>query len=173
MRRWMVLAGIAFLLSGCGSAGNEEPSPPPAAASSAAGSPTASGPTILVQVGDAPSIRAEIADTAAERSQGLMNRPAVPDGTGMLFVFAGPTGSRFYMWQTLVPLSIAFVDEDRVVSIAEMSPCPASMPGDCPLYGADGPYTLAVEAPANWFSDAGVQPGDPVRFEPPPPTAAS
>jgi uncharacterized protein len=128
---------------------------------------------IRVQVGDAPPIQAEIADSAAERGQGLMNRPTLPDGAGMLFVFPAPSSSRFYMWQTLVPLSIAFVDVDRVISVAEMVPCSASMPGDCPRYAADGPYNLAVEAPGNWFTRAGVQPGDPVRFDPAPPTASS
>jgi uncharacterized protein len=173
MRTWIVLAATALALCGCASAEDEAASPPPAAQSPAAGSPSASTATILVSVGDAPPIRAEIADTAAERGQGLMNRPALPDGTGMLFVFPSPSGSRFYMWQTLVPLSIAFVNVDSVVSVTEMTPCPAPMPGDCPRYGADGAYTLAVEAPANWFTDAGVEPGDPVRFDPSPPIATS
>jgi uncharacterized protein len=128
---------------------------------------------VTVRVGAAPPVRAEIAETSAERSRGLMDRPDLPSGTGMLFVFPAPSRSSFYMFQTLVPLSIAFVDDDRVVNVAEMTPCPASTPGDCPRYAADGPYTLAIEAPGGWFTDAGVQPGDPVTVDPPPPAATS
>jgi uncharacterized protein len=128
---------------------------------------------VTVRVGAAPPVRAEIAETPAKRSRGLMERPELPSGTGMLFVFPAPSRSSFYMWQTLVPLSIAFVDVDRVVSVAEMEPCTATTAGDCPRYAADGPYTLALEAPGGWFSDAGVQPGDPVTVDPPPPPAAS
>jgi uncharacterized protein len=102
-----------------------------------------------------------------------MNRASLPAGTGMLFVFPGQSTSSFFMWQTLVPLSIAFVDVDRVVSVAEMTPCEATTPSDCPRYVADGPYTAAIEAPADWFTDAGVRPGDPVSFDPTPPPARS
>ena len=170
--RLPVLLGAAVLaLCGCAAAEDGALSPSPTAASSSAAA--ANTDTVLVHVGDAPQIRAEIADTAVERARGLMHRPTLPDGMGMLFVFPAPSSSRFYMWQTLVPLSIAFVDVDRVVSVAEMMPCPATAPEDCPRYAPDGPYSLAVEAPASWFTDAGVQPGDPVTFDPAPPAASS
>lgn len=165
-----ITAGLALLLI-CACAPRDDAPPPPAVLESS--TPTPTGPTTLVRVGDAPEIRAEIAATPAERGLGLMNRPTLPDGTGMLFVFAGPSGSSFYMWQTLVPLSIAFVDVDRVVSVAEMAPCRATTPAECERYSADGPYTLAIEAPGGWFTDAGVEAGDPVTFDPPPPAASS
>ncbi|MGH8868011.1 MAG: DUF192 domain-containing protein [Actinomycetes bacterium] len=124
------------------------------------------GPRTVV-VGDAPPVRAEVADSAAERGHGLMDRDRVPPGTGMLFVFDGPTQSDFYMFRTRVPLSIAFVDGTRVVGTREMPPCTADAPEDCPTYGVDAPYTLAVEAPAGHFSTAGVRTGDRVTVQPP------
>ena len=64
---------------------------------------------------------------------------------GMAFVWPTDVGGRFFMRNTRLPLSIAFVDADgAVVSTTDMEPCPDSV-ADCPLYGADGPYRLALE----------------------------
>jgi uncharacterized protein len=63
----------------------------------------------------------------------------------------------FWMKNTLVPLSIAFVAADgRVVSVAEMTPCQAD---PCPTYAPAGPYRYAVELAAGSFGDARVGPG--------------
>jgi uncharacterized membrane protein (UPF0127 family) len=102
----------------------------------------------------------EVADTPAAREQGLMWRSALARGTGMIFVFGGVTSAGFYMFQTKIPLSIMFVRDGRVVGVREMTPCPDPDPSDCPIYYADSPYTLAVEASAGTF--AAVRPGDPV-----------
>jgi len=128
--------------------------------------------TVIVRVGEAGPIQAEVADARAERARGLMDRDQLPPGAGMVFVFPEPTTASFYMFRTRIPLSIAFVDHDRVVSVAEMTPCPSDNADDCDLYPAGGPYTLAVEAPGRHFTDAGVRPGDPVRIDGDLPTAA-
>jgi uncharacterized membrane protein (UPF0127 family) len=73
----------------------------------------------------------------------------------MIFLFRGQSSSRFYMKNTLIPLSIVFVRDGRVVSTAEMTPCQAD---PCPTYAAAGPYSFAVEAPARTFAPA--RPGD-------------
>jgi uncharacterized membrane protein (UPF0127 family) len=125
----------------------------------------------VVQVGAAAPIRAEVADTLDERSRGLMDRDRLPAGRGMVFVFPQPSTSAFYMFHTRVPLSIAFVDDGRVVSVAEMTPCRSGRAADCQLYAADGAYTLAIEAPGGHFTSAGVRPGDPVRIAGDLPTA--
>jgi uncharacterized membrane protein (UPF0127 family) len=134
--------------------------------------PAAAGTNpVVVRVGAAPPVTAEVADTPDERARGLMDREQLPSATGMIFVFAQPSTSSFYMFHTRVPLSIAFVDRDHVVSVAEMTPCPAKDAADCQLYPADGPYTLAVEAPGGHFTNAGVRSGDPVRIDGDLPTA--
>lgn len=110
----------------------------------------------------APPLLVEIASTAAQRQLGLMHRREVPDGTGMLFVFPGESSGGFWMKNTLVPLSIAYVHGDRVVSTAEMAPCPPAETS-CPTYPAAGAYTTAVEARAGFFPEHGVGPGDRMR----------
>jgi uncharacterized membrane protein (UPF0127 family) len=87
-----------------------------------------------------------------------MQRETIQAGTGMLFVFPRPSSGGFWMLGTLVPLSIAYVDDGRVVSIAEMQPCPPADAG-CPTYEAAAPYTAAVEAPGGFFTEHGIRPG--------------
>jgi uncharacterized protein len=118
-------------------------------------------PMVTVVFEGAPPLRAEVARRPDQRARGLMQRRELPDGTGMVFLFPGPSRGGFYMLGTLVPLSIAYVDGDRVVSVTEMQPCPGQ---DCPTYPAGGPYTMAVEAPANFFPEHGVGPGTRVRI---------
>jgi uncharacterized membrane protein (UPF0127 family) len=100
----------------------------------------------------------EVADDAEERRRGLMGVHHLPDDQGMAFLFEEPVTTGFWMKDTLVPLSIAFVDEeDRVIGLKEMEPCD----GDpCPSYGVDRPYVMAIEANAGWFAEHGVREGD-------------
>ena len=89
--------------------------------------------------------------------QGLMGRTEVPEGTGMVFLYPEDVAEAYWMKNTLVPLSIAFVAADgRVVSVAEMTPCKAD---PCPSYPPAGPYRYAVELAAGSFGAAGVGPG--------------
>jgi uncharacterized protein len=105
----------------------------------------------------------EVADDAEERRRGLMGVHHLPDEEGMAFVFEQPVTTGFWMKDTLVPLSIAFVDEDdRVVGLKEMEPCAAD---PCPYYGVDEPYVMAIEANAGWFEEHGVREGDSAELE--------
>lgn len=113
-------------------------------------------PAVTVTFEGAPPLRAEVARTREQRARGLMQRRELPDGTGMIFLFKGRTTVGFWMKGTLIPLSIAYVDGDRVVSTAEMSPCTSD---PCPDYPAAAPYTVAVEAPSGFFPSHGVGPG--------------
>jgi uncharacterized membrane protein (UPF0127 family) len=82
---------------------------------------------------------------------------------GMVFLFDEPTAGSFWMKDTLIPLSIAFVDErGRVLGIEEMTPCT----GDpCPTWDAGGAeYSMAIEANAGWFAEHGVTVGDTVEL---------
>jgi uncharacterized membrane protein (UPF0127 family) len=103
-------------------------------------------------------VRLEVAANPDARGRGLSRRASVPDGSGMVFLFPGDTDSAFWMKDTLVPLSIAFVGADgRVVAVREMEPCEAD---PCPLYQPQAAYRSAVELPAGAFDEAGVRPGD-------------
>jgi uncharacterized membrane protein (UPF0127 family) len=107
--------------------------------------------------GDPVTVRLEVAADPATRARGLMEREEVPPGTGMVFLYPRDVAEAYWMKNTLVPLSIAFVAADgRVVSVAEMTPCKAD---PCPSYPPAGPYRYAVELAAGAFGDAGVGPG--------------
>jgi uncharacterized protein len=104
-----------------------------------------------------------IAETEQERQTGLMNVMALAPDDGMAFVFDEPVTTTFWMKDTLIPLSVAFVGQGgRVVSTSDMQPCDAD---PCPTYAASSPYTLAVEANLGWFADHGISSGDRVRLE--------
>ena len=89
-------------------------------------------------------MRLEVAADPAARARGLMGRRQVPEGTGMVFLYPADVAEAFWMKNTLVPLSIAFVAADgRVVSVAEMTPCKAD---PCPSYAARRPLPLRGRA---------------------------
>lgn len=99
-------------------------------------------------------IEAEVAATPAEREVGLMNRSSMPAGHGMLFVFPVSAGHCFWMKNTLIPLSIAFIDErGKIVSIDEMAPQTEN--SHCPA----APVRYALEMNSGWFKAKGLKPG--------------
>jgi uncharacterized membrane protein (UPF0127 family) len=103
------------------------------------------------------------AQSEQERQHGLMDRPSLPPDTGMAFAWSEPTEANFWMKDTLIPLSIAFVGADaRIIAIREMRPCWVD---PCAVYRAPGPYTLAIEANADWFAGNRVREGDVARVE--------
>lgn len=106
----------------------------------------------------AVGVSLEVAASPAARQRGLMGRTSVPRGTGMVFLMPSDTTTRFWMKDTLVPLSIAFMAADgRVIDVVEMPPCTAD---PCPTYGPERPYRYAVELAAGAFARAGIHPGD-------------
>ena len=110
---------------------------------------------------DTLSVR--VADSDDERAQGLMGVEDLGPDRGMAFVFDEPTTSSFWMKDTLIPLSIAFVDDERVVAIEEMVPCTSD---PCPTWDAGGAeYTVAIEANPRWFVEHGVGIGDHATLE--------
>lgn len=99
-------------------------------------------------------IVAEVAATQPERAQGLMQRQRLGANEGMIFVFPVTATHCFWMKNTPLPLSIAFLDErGRVVDLAEMAP--HSEENHCPAQ----PARFALEMNAGWFAAKGIRPG--------------
>jgi len=105
-------------------------------------------------------IKAEIAVTDEERATGLMNRKNLPDGEGMLFVYDRDQIMSFWMKNTLIPLSIAFIAYDgRIIEIKDM------YPHDETSVLSSRSVRYALEVPQGWFIRAGVMPGDIVNIQ--------
>ena len=124
-------------------------------------------PAVRLTIGQA-SVMAEIADDAAEKSKGLMGRKELADGTGMLFVFAEPQAMSFWMHDTLVPLSIAYINGQGVIrEIHDMKPL-----DDSPVQSMFDDLMYALEVPQGWFQRNKILPGDRISGLPPANTAA-
>jgi hypothetical protein len=109
-------------------------------------------------------LRVEIADDDIERARGLMGRTSLEPGSGMAFLFEDPTAGGFWMKDMLIPLSIAFWDEEgRIVDLFDMEPCREE---PCPSHYPRASYVGAVEVPQGFFDEQGVRIGDVVRLEP-------
>ena len=110
-------------------------------------------PTIELSAG-MHRIEAEVASNNADRATGLMNRPSMPIHRGMLFVFPEAGVQCFWMKNTLIPLSIAFLDDSgRIVQIADMKP--QSLDNHCSVK----PVRFALEMNAGWFKSRGLAAG--------------
>lgn len=87
-----------------------------------------------------------VADDPGERAQGLIGVERLGDLDGMLFVFFQEALGGFWMKGTLIPLDIAFFDDDRIfVDTLSMVPCTAD---PCPSYVPEAPYSWALETPS-------------------------
>ena len=100
-------------------------------------------------------ITAEIALTNAQRQQGFMHRKEVKDGEGMLFVFERDEIQSFWMKNTQVPLSVAYIASDgRILEIYDLEP------GNLSPVRSSRSIRYALEVPQGWFGRAGLGPGD-------------
>ena len=100
------------------------------------------------------NIDAELAQTPDERATGLMFRKTMPTGSGMLFAFDEPGIQCFWMKNTLIALSIAFIaDDGSIVNIDEMKPL--SLDSRC----SAKPVRFVLEMNQGWFAKRGIKPG--------------
>jgi hypothetical protein len=103
-------------------------------------------------------IRAEVADSMSARMTGLMHRKSMPQNAGMVFVFEEKSTHCMWMKNTLIPLSVAFIDESgTIVNIADMQP--HSEQSHC----AARPVRYALEMNRGWFAQRGIGPGTKLR----------
>ncbi len=117
--------------------------------------------TITTSAGERVPVEVEVADTDAERQTGLMGRTVLPENAGMLFVFEGEQALSFWMRDTLIPLSIAYIDaQGRIVDIQDMQPLD-DVP---PHYVSAEPAQYALEVNQGFFDERGVAVGDTVEL---------
>ena len=99
-------------------------------------------------------IEAEVASDQASQAKGLMHRRSMPANHGMLFVFSRTDRHCMWMRNTLLPLSVAFLDaQGKIINIEEMKP--QTEDNHC----AASPAPYALEMNLGWFSDKGLKPG--------------
>lgn len=123
------------------------------AVSAAAQEPQMNLPRVKLAAG-MHQIDAQVAHTPDQRATGLMHRREMPQHEGMLFVFEQPSQQCFWMKNTLLPLSIAFLaDDGTVVNLAEMKP--QTLDSHC----SERPVRYVLEMNKGWFARKGVKPG--------------
>jgi uncharacterized protein len=131
------LAGWAFMLAA--SAAHAQPQPPL--------------PRIELQAG-IHLIRAEVAADSGTRAMGLMSREKLGPNEGMIFVFQDKAGQCFWMKNTVIPLSIAFINDDgSIANLADMKPL------DETSHCSDRPVRYALEMEQGWFAKRGLKSG--------------
>ena len=117
--------------------------------------------TVTVVGGDGAreQLTVELARTPSERSRGLMFREELAEDAGMLFLFRNDTQAGFWMRNTLVSLSVAFITADgTIVDVQDMQPLTDD------LHRPDERYRYALEVNQGWFAERGFGPGDAVEL---------
>ncbi len=78
----------------------------------------------------------ELASSWDKQKKGLMFRKSMPENHGMLFLFSPPRTVNFWMYHTLIPLDILFIENDKIVKVFHnVPPCTSEVATDCPRYG--------------------------------------
>jgi uncharacterized membrane protein (UPF0127 family) len=183
-----LLLAFTVVLTACNdngngnSGGNQAANPPQAVQTNQAPSqpenlppPPSAGqpqslPTIDLHIDNAV-LHTEIASTGQERETGLMYVTQMPDNDGMIFLMPGVGPATFWMKNTLIPLSVAFIDSNGVIlDIHDMQPAdPNARDQDIPLTHSDTDKTAySLETNLHWFALNGIKPGD--KITPPPST---
>jgi len=110
------------------------------------------------------SVRAEVADNDAQRSAGLMFRESLAADSGMLFVMPSVGPASFWMKNTLIPLSVAFMDENgTILEIHDMQPKSEKI-----VKSTFSRIAYALEMQQGWFGKKNIWPGERVSGLPPP-----
>lgn len=109
-------------------------------------------------------ISVELAESAQQQEHGLMFRTKLPKNSGMLFVFEEERILSFWMKNTLIDLSIAYINKDKkIIDIQEMK-ATSSLDMNIPSYPSRLPALYALEMNANWFSQKKIKVGDSFSF---------
>lgn len=145
----LALPLLLALAAACGSGGDSK------------GGDDGDGQPTLAIVGDdaRAELKVELAVTAEQRSRGLMFREELPEERGMLFVFERETKAGFWMKNTKIPLSIAFIAGDgMILETQDMEPLSEE------LHTPAQAYRYALEVNQGWFERHGLGLGDRVEI---------
>jgi uncharacterized membrane protein (UPF0127 family) len=103
-------------------------------------------------------LRVEVANNDETRRTGLMFRRSLAENSGMLFVYEAPGRHAMWMKNTLVPLSVAFMDRDgRILNIEDMEPLTLT------AHASAGEAWYSLETNRGWFAQRGIGAGDRVQ----------
>jgi uncharacterized membrane protein (UPF0127 family) len=115
------------------------------------------GTAVIRTTGPTVQVRVEIAETPAQRQQGLSGRRTLAPGSGMAFLWTSDVRGRFWMKDTSVPLSIAFWNKSgRILRIFDMAPCRRD---PCRIYDPKVAFRGALEVNRGAFERWRVRPG--------------
>ena len=116
--------------------------------------------TATVSINGNP-LTVELATSPASRGCGLSHRNELPENQGMLFIFSDLRPRNFWMKDTFIPLSIAYLDDSgQIISIQDMVPLQTD-----PHYPSSHPAAYALEVNQGWFSRHGIGVGDVVEMK--------
>jgi len=167
MKTWKIaIVLLASLLVGCGGATagtGHQPQNGTATGKEAKSSGTSDLPAVIIDApkGKKVEVRVEIADGPLEQARGLMYRTALGEDRGMLFVFRDEQPRSFWMKNTRIPLSIAYIDSrGRITDILDMKP----LDDKPPHYVSSEPVQYALEVNQGFFDERGVKVGDHVKL---------
>jgi uncharacterized protein len=119
-------------------------------------------PAIMLNVGG-KAVSAEVADEPAERAAGLMFRKDLAPDTGMLFVMREPERAAFWMKNTTLPLSVAYINQSgMILEIHDLDPL-----NEKPVPSAFANIAYALEMEKGWFAKNRILAGDRIRGLPP------
>jgi uncharacterized protein len=167
-----IVVVLVLLLAGCGGTqadpDTQSQRTPQASGTTAAGKgEKTSGPpglrTLVIEAsgGKKVEVRVEIADGLFEQARGLMYRRVLGENRGMLFVYTEEREHSFWMKNTKIPLSIAFIDsEKRIIDMQDMKP----LDDEPPSYVSAEPAQYALEVNQGFFEKNGVKLGDRVEL---------
>lgn len=115
-------------------------------------------PKVTLAIGGVHKVVAEVASIPSDRTQGLMFRKQMNGNEGMLFVYPQPHVTGMWMKNTLIPLSVAFIDEKGVIiNVEEMKP------ETLDAHMAKGPAKYSLEMNTGWFKKRKLGPGTKIK----------
>jgi uncharacterized membrane protein (UPF0127 family) len=164
-QRWMNhallslwLLGALFLGAGCNRA-----EPPPVAPLTSAGDSQTAQPklqTLKLWIG-AAELTAELCLTDQQRMMGMMHRKSLEENAGMIFIFPYPHRAAFWMRNTLVPLSAAYIDSEGVIlEIRDLEPL-----NETSVVAKSDQVQYVLEVNRGWFARNNLVAGSVVRTE--------